>query len=442
MSRTDPTAYRDHELGSALRELDVPDHGPMFFDDLERLLENEAARRPTRRPRLRWGVRIAAVAAALAVVAAVVGLPRAERTQVASAAVVKAQVRASLDALRTLSGVIVANGPAQRDTRRWRFALDARGDFRLDGPAPGESLAYDAATGIVRSAQRSASLGGDTLFYAERRGVPPGPPDLGPPTWLLPGELGAYVRALLAAGDPSVREVTYERRPAWRVEIETVPNSIVPSFSGDRLELTVDRETGLPVRVVETKAGAVVHELRVEQLGVDEALPADTFRLSFPPGAEVMRSDDGFRRLPLAEVEAAVGYAPLVPAHVPDGYSLAEVGVAAEAGPTGTEAGNPPSRMVVSLAYRRGLDRFVVTTRLAGSGEWSDPLASGEGYVDHPEPVALGTGALRGSDARLVLSPRGVPHLWSVAEGLVVTVAGDLSRDELESVAGSLRAAG
>ena len=442
MSRTDPTAYRDLELGSALRALDVPDHAALFFDDLERLLETEAARRPTWRPQDRWGVRIAAVAAALAVVAAVVGLPRAERTQVATAAVVKAQVRASLDALRTLSGEIVANGPAQSDTRRWRFALDARGDFRLDGPAPGESLAYDASTGIVRSAQRSASLGGDTLFYAERHGVAPGPPDLGPPTWLLPEELGAYVRALLAAGDPSVREVTYEGRPAWHVEVETVPNAIVPSFSGDRLEMTVDRETGLPVRVVETKSGAVLHELRVEQLAVDEAIPGHTFRPAFPAGAEVMQSDDGFRRLPLAEVAAAVGYAPLVPTAVPSGYDLAEVAVATEAGPTGTEASNPPSRKVVSLAYRRGLDRFVVTTRLAGSAAWSDPLASGEGYVDHPEPVALDTGPLRGSDARIVLSPRGVPHLWGVANGLVVTVAGDLSRAELESVGRSLRVAG
>ena len=442
MSRTDPTGYRDHELGAALRELHVPDHAPSFFDDLGRRLAAEPARRPARRPRLRFGLRIAAVAAAVGVVAAVVGWPRAERTQVASAAVVQADVRASLDALRTLSGVIVTSGPEADDARRFRFALDARGDFRLDGPTAQEVMAYDVSSGVIRSAAHSASMGGSTLFYAERRGVAPGPPDVEPASWLLPDELGAYVRVLLAAGDPSVHEVAYEGRPAWHVDIETVPNAVVPAFSGDRLEITVDRETDIPVRVVESKAGAVLHELRIERLMVDAPLPKDTFRPAFPAGAEIMRSDGGFRRVPLAEAAGLVGYAPLLPSAVPDGFELSEVAVATEAGRTGTDAGNPPSRKVVSLAYRRGLDRFVLTTRLAGSATWSDPLASGVGYVDHPEHVTLETGVLRGDDAQVVLSPHGVPHLWAVANGLVVTIAGDLSHAELVSLAGSLRTAG
>jgi hypothetical protein len=443
MSRTDPTTHRDVALGAALRELDVPDHAPGFFDELERRLATEPARRrPTRRPRLRRGLRIAAVAAAVGVVAAIVGWPRADEAQVASAAVVKEHVRASLDALRTLSGVIVTDGPRAGDDRRVRFTLDARGDFRLDGPARGEAIAYDASTGIARSAQRSASLGGDALFYAERRGVAPGPPDQGPPTWILPDELGAYVRALLASGDPRVEEIAYEGRAAWRVDVDTVPNAVVPAFSGDRLEITVDRQSGIPVRVVESKAGGVLRELRIEQLAVDEPVETDAFTLSFPPGAEVLRSDEGFRRVSLAEVGGIVGYAPLVPSRLPDGYELAEVGVATEAGPTGTEAGNPPSRMVVSLAYRRGLDRFLVTTRLAGTEQWSDPLATGEGFVDRPEAVDFASGALEGAEAKLVLAPRGIPHVWAVANGVVATVAGDLSRDELLAVAGSLHTAG
>ena len=35
-----------------------------------------------------------------------------------------------------------------------------------------------------------------------------------------------------------------------------------------------------------------------------------------------------------------------------------------------------------------------------------------------------------------------VPHLWALDDGLVVTVAGDLSRAELVAVAGSLRTSG
>jgi hypothetical protein len=299
---------------------------------------------------------------------------------------------------------------------------------------------YDASAGVARSAQHSASMGGDALFHAERDGVAPGPPDLGPPTWPLPDEFAAYVRAALAAGDPAVHETTYLDRPAWRLDVDTVPNAIAPELSGDRFQVTVDRRTGMPVRVVETKKGSLLRELRIERLVVDAALPADTFRLAFPAGAEVMRSDDGFRRVGLADVGAAVGYAPLVPAWVPDGYRLAEVAVARDAAPTGKEGGNPPSRMVVSLLYRRGLDRVLVTTRLRGDGAWSDPLAGGEGFVDHPERVALGDGALAGADAQLLLAPRAIPHVWALTDRLVVTIGGDLSRGELLRVAGSLRA--
>jgi hypothetical protein len=152
-----------------------------------------------------------------------------------------------------------------------------------------------------------------------------------------------------------------------------------------------------------------------------------------------MRSDDGFRRVPLAGVAAAAGYRPLVPAWLPAGYHLAEVAVAREAAPTGKEGGNPASRMAVSLSYRRGVDQFLVTTRLRGDGTWSDPLASPEGYVDTPAPVSLAAGALAGADAQLDVSPQTVPHLWALTGSLVVTVGGDLDRAELTRVAASLR---
>jgi hypothetical protein len=93
--------------------------------------------------------------------------------------------------------------------------------------------------------------------------------------------------------------------------------------------------------------------------------------------------------------------------------------------------------MVVSLSYRRGLDQVLVTTRLRGTGDWRDPLASPQGFVDHPQTVTL-AGALAGTDARVVLSPQATPHLWALTDRLVVTVSGDLSRSELTRVADSL----
>ncbi len=443
---------RDDELGAALRALETPEHRPGFDDELRRRLIDESERQESvisRHAGRRFGRR-ALVAGAVAVAAVLaIALPLSDRiphiggAEVASAAQVQEQVRRSLASLESLGGVLIsrctsAGCPGSAGESRWAFVLTSRGDLRLAGPHPGEIVTYDAARGIVRTEQRSASLGDGTLFYAERDGVAPGRPDVGAPTWVLPEEFAAYVRALLAARDPRVREITYAGRPAWSLEVAAMPNAIVPEYSGDRFEMVVDRETGIPVHVVERKGPATLRDLSVERLVVDEPVGENTFALRFPPGAEVSRTDDGFRRVALPDVGRLAGYGALVPAWIPDGFQPAEVAVAQRAAPTGPEAGNPPSRRVVSLSYRRGFEQLVVTTRLAGRGIWDDPVATGEGYVDHPEAVTLRTGALAGVHGSLVIEPRGTPHVWAIADGLVVTVSGSLSRDELVRVTESL----
>jgi hypothetical protein len=106
--------------------------------------------------------------------------------------------------------------------------------------------------------------------------------------------------------------------------------------------------------------------------------------------------------------------------------------------------------MVVSLSYRRGLDQFLVTTRLSQvpseiepelppDAVWGDPLATGEGFVDGGEKLTISRGALQGEEAELLLVPRGIPHLWALTDQLVVTVGGDLSRAELIHVTESLK---
>jgi hypothetical protein len=418
-------AERDHELGAALRALEVPEHVADFEARLEQRLRAE--RRPARAPRrsFRWAGPVLAVVAAAAVVALVViEVPATSQTpllagpETASAAVVQARVRQAFASIESLSGTLVTDGPGAGDRRRWSFTLTAAGDFLLRGPDEGELVAYDAGTGVVRSAQRSSSAGGDTLFYAERRGVAPGPPDEELP--IVPAEYGAYVRALLASDDPRVVGTVYDGRPAWRLDVPLEPNELVPQFSGDELRVVVDRGTGFPIRVVERRDGAILHELRIDDLGVDRPVPRDAFRPAFPSGAEPAVTDEGFRRVALSELARAAGYRPLVPAWLPDGYRLAEAAVG--------QGG------IVSLSYRRGLDRFLVTTRRAAGG---DPLAAPPGVRVVPKWVAL-RGALAGGEAELVLAPRSLPHVWAEADGLAVTVGGDLSRAELIRIAESL----
>jgi hypothetical protein len=317
--------------------------------------------------------------------------------------------------------------------------MTADGDFRLDELGGPGRVAYDSQTGVERQLNSSASMG-TGLFASVRRGLAPGLPDQGPSDWLLQRDLGAVVRALLDAKEAAVSDVGYDGREAWRVDLAVEPNAIFAD--ADRLEVTVDQATGIPVRVLETLRGERRRVIRVERLNLDAPLPAHAFTLAFPPGLEVARTDYGFRRIGLADVPAAVGYAPLVPAWVPAGFTLSEVAVATHTAPTGAEAGNPPSADVVSLAYRRGFDTLIVTTRRDLGKQWDDPLATGEGFVDHPESVTFDGGALAGATGNLLIAARGTPHVWADADGLVVTVSGDVGRAELLQVAWSLRREG
>jgi hypothetical protein len=451
------TTVRDERLGAALRQLEAPEHRPSFHAELERLLAAEAAgRRPVRRPRprLRWGLRVAIVAvlAALAVVA--VDLLRSGDApgpgigvQQATAAEIQAQVRSVLAGLQTVSGELVAEGESYENaygwtSHRWRFVLTEDGDFALTGIGHEEDLSYDARRGVRRTLNTSESLGTNDLFAHVERGIAPGPPDSYPPESILQTDYAALVRAFLAAEDPRVAVTEHAGRPAWRLDVPVQVNRIVPEYSGDEFSIWVDQETGIPVRIVERKNGRARNELRIEKLAVD-APGAQVRPVRFPPGVEVTRRNGGFRRTSLDGVQPIVGYAPLVPGRLPEGFELAEVAVGpGQVGFTGVEAGNPPSTDVVSLSFRRGFDQILVTTRRRNvpgyPQEWADPLATGEGFVDRPRTVELGRGALSGVEANVLVVPRNIPHLWALADDLVVTVAGDLSREELIRVAESL----
>jgi len=472
-----PPPPRDHELGAALRALDVPDHRDGFFADLRAGLGSPAAADHVvlplspaavrgRRHWRRQSLRVAVMAAAAGVIGVAVGINldstpdrdsgRTPRVVALPSAVEVAQrVQGALSAVRTLRGEMVfrdADGEA-----RSRFVVTDAGDFRNSSISRAEELAYDAETGIERSYFLDPT-GPD--FGGERRGLSSGAPDDGPSLWVLQRELGSTVRALLAEdAGLSVTETSYDGRPAWALDTDVEPNKI--GGGGDHLRVTVDRETGFPVRVVETIAGAPFRELRLEQLVVNTPVDRTEFTIEFPAGVELFRHDAGWRRVPtVGEARGEVGYAPLVPNAdaLPEGFALARVAVVDRAQGTGVEGLNPPTRKAVSLAFHRGLDRILVTTRLRGGivdgrepgtapgrcseclGEssWSDPLASGEGFFDDPDELSVAGGALAGSPAQLLVGPHTVPHVWALGDDLVVTVSGDATRAELVRILESM----
>ena len=461
---------RDEELGRALRGLDVPDHGPDFYPRLMARLEDEAARHPgsTRRPRPRWTSPYLLTAAAAAVVVVVLatstiftgdGTRSPTEPVLITASEVRARVAGALASLDTLRGEITFDceinfgtcsppDAGGRTTLRWSFVTTAAGDERVTGIGVTDDTAFNATTGT----QQELVDFGSGPQGVETTNVGAGPPDAFARSPLR-RELGSVVRAFVTdTSDVPVTDTVEQGRDGWRLVIPVVPNKLAgPGGSGDQLEVVVDRESGFPLRITESLQGRFLHQVTLSGLVADEPVDPDMFALEFPADAEVFRRDAGFRRVTVDRAAAIVGYQPLLPTDLPDGFERAEVAAAAEGSSTGTEGMNPPAPGVVSVAYRRGFDRIVVTTRLTdgiarcnqevpGSGAsacWADPLSSGEGFVDEPEPFVVGDGALAGADAELVVSPRGTPHVWAIDDRLVVTVAGDASAVELRRLAES-----
>ena len=440
---------RDEFLGRILRELRVPEHGPGFWERFEAKIAGPS--KPPRRWLRRPGQLLVAAAVVLAVLGGIlIGLLPGTPAQPALAEIVKQRVASAMDRLRTLEGeaVLQSRLPAivarthhqpRVSTERLWFAFAADGSFRTRGLGGSQDVAYDARAGVERAVTTSASLGGAGRFFVEQRGLAAGEPDQGPEPLAIEQQLGAVVHALLAAHDPRVRPATYFGRPAWQVTFrQTLPDreGVVA------VTVTVDQRTGLPVAVHQAGSPASLgsSDLRITRLEVNRPLSRRTFTIAFPTGAAVMEENFGFRRISLERAAQLAGYQPLVPQALPGGLLLSLVSFAQRA--TATAGGtNPPAPKVVSLAYRRGFEQAIITTRPAGAapGRWRDPFQTPGGPATEIQRVTLTGGALNGDHAYVVVEPGSAPHLWAVGHGLVVTIAGDLSVAELIHTAESLQ---
>ena len=405
---------RDDTVGTALRELPVPEHLPGFDERLRHRLSTPHRRLSLRRLALAGGV----AAAAAAVLALAIGLPG--DSNVASAAQVRDAVARGLSSTAALSGIAVDREAGGES--RWRFLLVPDGSFRITSLDNGSVLAYDADANVETYS--------DGPVFVRRVGIAPGWPDSDAAPWVVQRGLGSVVATL--ADDATVREIDYAGRPAWLL-------TTVTGNAGETRDITVDRETGIPVRDERFRNSRPAGEWRIDKLAAtafDPGYSGDNFQLRRRPGQDPATTYDmGFRRTTLKQVGDA-----LVPAWVPPGFRLAEVATAKRSRPTGSEQRpNPESRDVVSLAYRRGLQELTVTTRLIGADRtrWSDPVTAGI-LSEAPTPITFRFGALKDVAGELVIDPNAPPHVWALTDRLVVTVSGDVTRRELVRVANSL----
>jgi hypothetical protein len=413
-------------------------------------------RRPLYRRPLTWILSLMLVAALAA--AAILATPRDEAQESAAVDSGSVDSTAPSDDVRTLMatslatttsyrGVLVVGLPgpdgesgALREMR-WNIAATASGDYRLignnstaEGSLRTDAIAYSAQDGAEKTYGRE----GDAAPVAdERTGLAAGAPDPGPSGWVVQTEFGSIVRVVLAADDPDVTEDTYEERPAWVLTTD-VDAALLPGGAGDRVELTVDRATAFPVRARVLLDETAIQEYRLEELELDLPLTRGQFNMTFPEGVEATTSDNGFARVP--DPVSVVGYTPLEPSWLPDGFVPSLSVVASEAAATGRGSSNPTSLSVVSSLYTRGFDEIVISTRSVGDdpAAWSNPFAGLDGFGDDTQTVDLEAGAFAGSEAEVSDEDALPQYLWAVNDTLVVTATGHVSRSDLVAIVESL----
>jgi hypothetical protein len=450
---------RDTELGRSLEVLGEPEHGPEYWRQVRLLVAEAAAeaRRPSiwrrllaalgRRP-LRLAL-VAAAVAALVAVALLAGLPRTSGPQGVSAAEVLDRALAAYSSGRTWQADLTVRYYASDmwDPPRWDVAhldvmRDAQGSYRVtwyDETAAGRRVTavevYDAKAGSLVRLRRASRK------WRVVTGYPLGPPDVAP----LGMDWGATLRAVAAAGNVRLGETVIDGRPAWTVTCTKGEMAGLPASKVDWLVYTiaVDKETWLPVRVREVAAGVLRNDYRFRDLRVDDPLPPDAF--SPPPsrGLTVTRSDLGFKTVTLDQARDTPGVAVLVPGSLPDGYALSSAAIA----PSAWTANHVVrARNVFALQYTSGFDALTVSTRTIADDYYS---VDDDPFDDRADPtwsklarkeVPISRGAFAGTTARiLVATTTTAPHLWAVKDGVLLTIAGGATADELLAIAESLQ---
>jgi hypothetical protein len=474
-----PEDQRDDRLGAALSDLDVPDHGPTFWADLDHRLQGERtvlnqtesvtvagpgaslpaetvslddhrARHAARRGG-RLNRSLGAAAAAVALIVAVAGaltvirqdgkgteIRAAERpTGTTSPGTTAMAAPAEFSA--TYEGVQGLDGP-DGCCSEWRLTLARDGSYRLTSTDNAVDIAYDATTGRhvqIARVGAAASAGHPRAFITT--GVPAGGPDrrIARPELLDP--IADFVVGLARANDPRITSATVAGRDTWHYDGPTVRDRLGGDGAPDHAVVDVDKASGVLLSRTTKVGNLVVNSFTASNVTVSDAIDRSRYQLEPPATANRQNVAIGFVPESLDEAAAGLPYDFLVPGWIPEGFTLESVSIDRDVPTsTGPEGMNPPAKQVVALTWVRGADRFAVTLRPKGADQWDDPFGA-EGMVPDARDVSLPLAGRAPLDGKVVVDAPFVPHLWGITGDIVVTVSGDLPPAELERVAGSLQ---
>jgi outer membrane lipoprotein-sorting protein len=345
---------------------------------------------------------------------------------------------------------------------------DPQGKLTLERDVPAERVETNDDPSGTRSLYVPAySFASPSFFYAgqgeiavEYVNIPLGPPDAqqNASAWVTMMDR-ANALSLLAHG--TVKETTYGGRPALVVAADVTPGPVVVRKNRDgystgreydHFAMTVDKATWLPVRYTTSLHGKVDHDTWLTDLQLDVSVQDVQFAPAFPEGVDAGTIDQGFRRVGLDEAARTFTYRPLAPAALPGRFSFSLAAVNPKAvfelfvghAPLMANHRLIPTYDVTALQYRAGFLSFTVTTRREKGTHTpllADPFELGMARSLTPgavKTVTLRDGTLAGKTAKLSIPVSGEPHLWAFHDGLMVTIGGDLTAQQLLAVAESL----
>lgn len=368
---TDPV--RDSELAKVIELIEVPEPDDDFFLKLRARLTDRSSFVETHHKRFKIP-RIAYVAAGLAALLVVAIVPDLGffSADKALASEVKAKVEHARANITTLRGTTFSRTRLPEsnefEEERSTFVIASDGSFHVRSitGSGGSDVSYYAPKRLQQGFIHNDDPGVVEQF--RRFGYEFTNAFFGPyetPSF-VDGEAGALARALVEAKDPKVKETRYKGKKAWLVEFEIPPSPFVPELSIEHIRVTVDAETGLPVRSESSGREGLDREVRLEEILVDQPVTEADFMVAFPPDLNIQRTDMGFKFVPVERAHETVGYDPLLPAQLPDGYRLSQVAVSASVeepvyGPVDGGNNRPwVFRNLVAASYRRGLDEILV----------------------------------------------------------------------------------
>jgi hypothetical protein len=476
MSAIPPQDPRAPEIEDLAR-LVPASHVPGLSDDRRRVLRTflvdeidrsaRGARAPAagRRPRRRLLVSLAVIAAVAAVAVAVVLTGRhtvreLQHPAIASAAEVAAHVKTALGSVKTISATAIRRDPRPGHVNNKGIQILATADGRTLHRFASVPRAWgitDLAAGTKSGFWPNAltsSTGEREDLASMTAGCPLGMPDRSEQdsddvdSHLFAGWFQGNVMSAMAHG--SVTETTYEGRPALTVTTTTDPSVDSPF---DTVQVTVDRAAWFPVQVRLLRHGKVREEEHLAGLRLNVPVSDELFEPSFPLGAKVVKrkATPFWRRVSFSEAAHTYAESPLAPQALPAAFAPFAAAVTDRAQLrfiVSTSRGGHDERYwswsqdITSLAYRAGFLTFLVTTRRQQTDHpLADPFATLPELAargNEIETVTLESGALTGVEAQLALPSLNTPHLWAYLDGRLITISGDLTREQLLTVANSL----